>query len=87
MSERTRALLAFVGFFIVAGILMSDRFEALRYAVPETLSYYLFIGTVAVLTVVGIYSWWQHYNGRQADPTVRRFRKWLEDPRWWLWPF
>jgi hypothetical protein len=87
MRSQVRALLAFLGFFVVTGILMSDRFEDIRHAIPESLSYYLFVGIVAAMIVVGLHSWWQRYSGRTPDPTVSRLKSWIEDTPWWLWPF
>jgi hypothetical protein len=87
MSKKVRTVLSFLGFFVVAGILMSDRFQDISDTVPESAYYWAFIVTLAGLTVLGLYAWWQNYNGRKMDPTVHRVKKWIERPSWWNWPF
>jgi drug/metabolite transporter (DMT)-like permease len=87
MSQRVRTGLGIVGFFAVVGVLMSDRFQDIRDAIPESVYYWVAVVFLAVITVVGFYAWWQNYNGRKMDPTVHRVKKWIERPSWWNWPF
>jgi len=87
MSERKRAVLCFLGFLTFTGVAMSNGFRDIIDSIPESLSYFAFIVPLAGVTLVGFYSWWQHYHGRKLNPTVERLRKRLESPAWWNWPF
>ena len=82
MNKTVRAVLGFLGFFAGVGILMSDRFQDIRDAVPESLYYWAFVVLLAGMTVLGLYAWWQHYNGRKMDSTVGRLKKWLDSNHW-----
>jgi len=87
MSQRVRTVLSFIGFFAVTGILMSDRFQDVSDAVPESLYFWVIAMLVSGMTVLGFYSWWQQYNGRKMHSTIERVKKSLESPSWWNWPF
>jgi hypothetical protein len=87
MSQRVRTVLSFVGFFAVIGILMSDRFQDVSDAVPESLYFWVIAMLVSGMTVLGFYSWWRQYNGRKMHPAIERVKKSLESPSWWTWPF
>jgi hypothetical protein len=82
MSKTVRIVLGLLGFFAVVGILVSDRFHDLIDAVPESTYFYIVVVSVAVMTALGFYVWWQHYNGRQLHPTIARLKKWLYSNNW-----
>lgn len=82
MSKTVRIVLGLFLFFAVIGILVSDRFHDLIDAMPESVYFYAVVVSVAVLTVLGSYSWWQHYNGRKMHPTIGRLKKWLDSTNW-----
>jgi hypothetical protein len=82
MTKTVRLVLAILGFFAVVGILVSDRFRDLIDAVPESVYFYGVVVSVAVMTVVGSYAWWQHYHGRKMDPAIGRLKKWLDSNKW-----
>jgi hypothetical protein len=87
MSPKKRALLGFVGFILVFSVVTSDRFSALLEAVPEGLYYWSFIVLLALMIVVGFYSWWQRFHGRELDPKAARLKELVEKRTWWNWPF
>jgi hypothetical protein len=87
MSQRARAILAFLGFLAVLAFVMSDRFENFTSAIPEALYFYVFAVVLAGMTTLGFYAWWQRYNRKELHPTVSRVKKWFESPTWWNWPF
>jgi hypothetical protein len=72
MSQRVRIVLSFIGFFAVTGILMSDRFQDISAAIPESLYFWVIAMLVSGMTVLGFYSWWQQYNGRKMHHTIER---------------
>lgn len=82
MNKTVRLALSVLAFLAVVGILLSDRFQRFSDAVPESVYYYIVVVSVAVMTVLGIYAWWQHYHGRTMDPTVARLKKWLDQSNW-----
>jgi predicted MFS family arabinose efflux permease len=82
VSNTVRTALSLFGFLVVVGILVSDRFHDLSDAVPVSVYFYIVVVSVAGMTVLGSYAWWQHYNGRKMHPTVDRLKKWLDSTNW-----
>jgi hypothetical protein len=82
-----RAILGFFGFVAIAALLMTDRFDDFRSALPEAVYFYFFAVLLLGMTALGFYAWWQHYNRRELNPTAARVKKWFESPTWWNWPF
>jgi hypothetical protein len=87
MSQRARAILCLFGFLAVAALVTSDGFLGVRNAVPEGLYWSFFIVILGTTLILGIYSWWQHFNGRRLNPTAERLKDQISSPAWWNWPF
>jgi hypothetical protein len=82
VSKTVRLVLGLLGFFAAIGILVSDRFHDIIDAMPESVYFYAVAVSVAVMTVLGSYAWWQTYNGRKMHPTIDRLKRWLYSNNW-----
>jgi hypothetical protein len=85
MSHRARVVFSVAAFVAVLVFVTSDSFEYLRDAIPEFFYYYMMVFTLAITSVVGVYSWWQNSHGRPIEPAVVRFKKHLGTLFGWSW--